>query len=105
MAIGFLSKKKGTDAQTTSSMSSNEKTVLEKNDPELGTIGEPRSDDSSDNSISVGKQMEMEAENAIKYRTCSWQKVCEANCAQLPVHANSLDRRQHSCSPSTSVWR
>lgn len=24
---------------------------------------------------SVGKQIEMEADNAIKYRTCSWQKV------------------------------
>jgi hypothetical protein len=30
-------------------------------------------DDSS--GISVGKQMEMEADNAIKYRTCSWPKV------------------------------
>lgn len=25
--------------------------------------------------ISVGKQLESEADNAIKYRTCSWQKV------------------------------
>ena len=25
--------------------------------------------------VGVGKQMELEAENAIKYRTCSWQKV------------------------------
>ena len=25
--------------------------------------------------LSIGKQMEMEAGNAIKYRTCSWQKV------------------------------
>lgn len=24
----------------------------------------------------VGRQIEMEAENTIKYRTCSWQKVC-----------------------------
>jgi hypothetical protein len=31
------------------------------------------SDDSS--GMSVGKQMEMEAGNAIKYRTCSWPKV------------------------------
>jgi len=31
------------------------------------------SDDSS--GLSVGKQMEMEAGNAIKYRTCSWPKV------------------------------
>lgn len=33
------------------------------------------SDDATDPSISVGKQMELEAGNAIKYRTCSWQKV------------------------------
>jgi len=31
------------------------------------------SDDSS--GISVGKQLELEAGNAIKYRTCSWPKV------------------------------
>lgn len=32
-------------------------------------------DDSTDASDAIGKQMEMEAGNAIKYRTCSWQKV------------------------------
>ena len=32
-------------------------------------------DDDTDPSISVGKQMELEAGNTIKYRTCSWQKV------------------------------
>lgn len=26
--------------------------------------------------LSVAKQVELEAGNAIKYRTCSWQKVC-----------------------------
>lgn len=31
--------------------------------------------DSSSISESVGRQIEMEAENGIKYRTCSWQKV------------------------------
>jgi hypothetical protein len=31
----------------------------------------PRADDRA----SVEKQLELEAENAIKYRTCSWQKV------------------------------
>jgi len=35
--------------------------------------GNELSDDSS--GISVGKQMELESSNAIKYRTCSWQKV------------------------------
>lgn len=32
-------------------------------------------DDDSDVSVSVGKQMELEANNAIKYRTCSWPKT------------------------------
>lgn len=36
-----------------------------------GTMG----DGISEQSVSVGKQMEMEEGNAIKYRTCSWQKV------------------------------
>lgn len=29
----------------------------------------------NDSQLSVGKQVELEATNAIKYRTCSWQKV------------------------------
>ena len=29
----------------------------------------------ADSGISVGAQIEMEKENAIRYRTCSWQKV------------------------------
>ena len=28
-----------------------------------------------DSQLGVGKQMELEATNSIKYRTCSWQKV------------------------------
>lgn len=32
-------------------------------------------DSDSDSALSVGKQMELESSNAIKYRTCSWQKV------------------------------
>lgn len=30
---------------------------------------------SSDSEGEVGRQIQMEAENSIKYRTCSWQKV------------------------------
>lgn len=30
----------------------------------------------------VGRQIEMEAENTIKYRTCSWQKVCCGFCIE-----------------------
>ncbi|TKA81439.1 hypothetical protein B0A49_00282 [Cryomyces minteri] len=32
-------------------------------------------DSDTDSSMSVGKQMEMEADNAIKYRTCTWPKT------------------------------
>jgi len=47
-------------------------------------------DSDTDSSISVGKQMEMEAGNAIKYRTCSWPKVSvfqlrKTTCIQLIV--------------------
>lgn len=39
-----------------------------KRDPEMGV--------DSDGEVSIiGKQMAMEADNAIKYRTCSWQKT------------------------------
>ncbi|KAF2869827.1 transmembrane amino acid transporter protein-domain-containing protein [Massariosphaeria phaeospora] len=40
-----------------------------------GPIRQDVSDGSSDASFSVGKQIEMEAGNAIQYRTCSWQKT------------------------------
>jgi len=30
---------------------------------------------SDDESMDIGTQIEMEKDNAIKYRTCSWQKV------------------------------
>lgn len=35
----------------------------------LGTL----TDD--DEKLDIGRQIEMEADNAIKYRTCTWQKV------------------------------
>jgi hypothetical protein len=31
--------------------------------------------DSSDSGLGVGAQLEMEKDNAIQYRTCSWQKT------------------------------
>lgn len=31
--------------------------------------------DESSTTESIGRQIEMESENTIKYRTCSWQKV------------------------------
>ncbi|MCJ1372366.1 hypothetical protein MMC20_003590 [Loxospora ochrophaea] len=46
----------------------------------MSRIGQPVSgvlvgEVDDDSTISVGKQVELEAGNAIKYRTCSWQKV------------------------------
>jgi hypothetical protein len=35
---------------------------------------------SDSDSGEIGRQIELEAENSIKYRTCSWQKVC---CAEI----------------------
>ena len=50
--------------------------------PTTGSIGEMnkgrRSVDANaeeEGDVSIGKQVEMEAGNAIKYRTCNWQKV------------------------------
>ena len=37
-----------------------------------GVIG---GESEQDSQVGVGKQLELEATNSIKYRTCSWQKV------------------------------
>lgn len=78
MALGFLSSKKGSDARSNSSRSSDNKDNLAMTDPERGRAEKPRGGDvdDSDESFTIGRQMEMEADNAIKYRTCSWPKVC-----------------------------
>jgi hypothetical protein len=68
MAIGLFGS--NGEARSNSNTSSNEK-----KDPELGRIESPSRRDMDDSSITVGKQMELEAGNAIKYRTCSWQKT------------------------------
>jgi hypothetical protein len=63
----------------------------------------PNNDASSDASFSIGKQIEMEANNAIKYRTCSWQKVHFQS--SLPCRcANPCIRLQPCSFPSTFVW-
>lgn len=38
-------------------------------------IAPVRSGSVAESRVSIGKQLELEADNAIKYRTCSWQKV------------------------------
>ncbi|KAF2653906.1 hypothetical protein K491DRAFT_498491 [Lophiostoma macrostomum CBS 122681] len=95
MALGFSSK-----AGKAESQSSNEKTPTDNYDPERTVLrGKPMNridgplkaraasvsagaDDASGD-FSIGKQIEMEAENAIQYRTCSWPKVC---IFELQVH-------------------
>lgn len=46
-------------------------------------------DSDTDSSLSVGKQIEMEASNAIKYRSCSWPKVCLNILHSIPKCAPS----------------
>ncbi|KAK5120912.1 hypothetical protein LTR85_005696 [Meristemomyces frigidus] len=41
----------------------------------ISGMGGVTDDDATDPSITIGKQMELEAGNAIKYRTCSWRKT------------------------------
>lgn len=73
MAIGLF----GGNAKRSSS-SDDDKNIKNEKDAELGRIEDPsrRDMDTDSDRFSVGKQMELEAENAIKYRTCSWQKAC-----------------------------
>lgn len=49
-------------------------------------------DSDGESALDVAKQMEMEAGNAIKYRTCSWQKVrlsCVVERSQPEQHLPS----------------
>ena len=51
-----------------------------------GTLGGPTAlKDDEDSALSVGKQMELEASNSIKYRTCSWQKVPVAPFGHISI--------------------
>lgn len=46
-------------------------------DRKRSRVGAPilQADADVESAVSVGKQLQLEAENQIKYRTCSWQKV------------------------------
>ena len=78
MALKGIFGNKASPAETTS-QSSNEKAAFDKEkgyDAEAaGGITAPVNDTGSDASITIGRQIELEANNAIKYRTCSWQKT------------------------------
>jgi hypothetical protein len=98
MALGFASK--ATEASDTPDYSSDVKAHDSKDldlEDQIGAsvsrkrhggrigpplYGTPGIDSDTDSSVDVTKQMEMESENAIKYRTCSWQKV--RTLAQIP---------------------
>lgn len=47
----------------------------EKKGPKMSRVGGVGVIADSDSQLSVGKQLELEATNSIKYRTCTWQKV------------------------------
>lgn len=42
-------------------------------------------DSDSDSALTIGKQLELEANNAIKYRSCSWKKVNRLSFCFLPA--------------------
>jgi hypothetical protein len=89
MALGlFGSKAKSTDSHSNSSSSNAKYPKDDKTyDPETVVPGETHlNDNGSDASLTIGKQMELEADNAIKYRTCSWQKVCVCPYCVRPFH-------------------
>jgi hypothetical protein len=77
-----MSEKKGYDAERTTSQPRRMSRI---GSAVPGTLH----GDEDDSVIDVGKQIELEADNAIKYRTCSWRKVCitqsRATCISLPV--------------------
>lgn len=47
-------------------------------------------DADSDSGLSVGKQIELEQSQAIKYRTCSWQKVRTYFCSAFNPRKSSV---------------
>ena len=44
-------------------------------DRRMNRVVPSKADSDVESAVSVGKQLELESENQIKYRTCSWQKV------------------------------
>ena len=83
MALGFGRKSRPVEDTTQNIDASPNPEVNYNYDPEKGDekerkmsrVGGAGVTTDSDSQISVGKQVELEADNAIKYRTCSWKKV------------------------------
>ena len=53
-----------------------------------------------DSEFGVGKQLELEATNSIKYRTCSWQKV---NCSVSPFPLRLLSDPEYPWRTATET--
>ena len=61
--------------------------------------------DDNSSTVSVGKQIELEAGNSIKYRSCSWQKV-RSPARILPSSSEQRgDRTERSLDCRSSVQR
>ena len=61
--------------------------------PIPGIVG----DSDADSALSVGKQLELEQANSIKYRTCSWQKVhCPFSLPKSGLLQESISRLEES---------
>ena len=81
MALKNLLGRKASPSDNTSQSSSNEKVANEQDknyDPEAAVakgITAPTNDALSDASFTIGRQIELDANNAIRYRTCSWKKT------------------------------
>jgi hypothetical protein len=111
MALGFGNKK----AKEAGIINNDVKSPEDVYDPEDQSNGGRRrvsrvvGDDNSSTTLSIGKQIELEADNAIKYRTCSWQKVCSIILRLLRdeffmYKTDQNPRRQPCCFLSTFVW-
>ena len=74
MALGFGTKK-ADEAGVNNDVKGPEDVYDPENQNDDGRRRLSRVGDDSSSTLSVGKQIELEADNAIKYRTCSWQKV------------------------------
>lgn len=61
-----------------------EKTEEHKGRKMSRVAGPALTDSDEDSVMSVGKQLELESTNSIKYRTCSWQKVNNQSCTENP---------------------
>lgn len=104
MAVGLFSEKEAPADSHSHSSDDRKVTKPEKSyDAEAGLGGPSASRDSDDASLAIGKQIAMEAGNGIRYRTCSWPKVCDppnVRCTTLTV----IQRLPRCCLPSTFAW-